>query len=121
MRSISSLIVASFSMYGVGRGNVGLRLVVVVIADEVLDRVLREEALEFLVELRSQRLVVRHDQRRAIHLREHLRHREGLTRPGDAEQNLVGVAAIQAPRRARAPREPDRRAGRKSLTRVNRS
>ena len=55
-------------------GNVGFGLVVVVIADEVLDRVFRKEPSEFLIELRGQRLVVRHHQRRPMHLRQHLRH-----------------------------------------------
>ena len=49
----------------VGGRDVGLGLVVVVVADEVLDGVLGKEALELLVELGGQRLVVRHDQRRA--------------------------------------------------------
>ena len=80
---------------GVGGGNVGFGLVVVVVADEVLDRVLGEEPLELLVELGGERLVVRHHQRRAVHRRDHLRHREGLPRPGDAEQHLVRVAAVQ--------------------------
>ena len=56
---------------------------------------LGKEALEFLVELRGQRLVVRHHQRRPVHRRDDLRHREGLARPGDAEQDLVLVAAVQ--------------------------
>ena len=46
---------------GVARRDVRLRLVVVVVADEVLDGVLREEALELRVELRRQGLVVRDD------------------------------------------------------------
>ena len=79
----------------VGGRNVGFGLVVVVVADEVLDGVLGKEALELLIELRGQRLVVRHDQRRPVHLRQHLRHREGLARAGDAEQHLVRVAAVQ--------------------------
>ena len=62
----------------IGRGNVGLGLVVVVVADEVLDGVLREEATEFLIELRGQGLVVNHDERRPVHLFDDLRHREGL-------------------------------------------
>ncbi len=62
------------------------------VGDEVFDRVPGEEALEFLVELRGERLVVGHDQRRAVHRRDDLRHREGLARPGDAEQHLVLVA-----------------------------
>ena len=42
-RSISSFRDESFSMYVSDRGQVGLRLEVVVVADEVLDRVVREE------------------------------------------------------------------------------
>ena len=48
----------------VGGGHVRFRLVVVVVRDEVLDRVVREEALELPVELRGERLVVREDERR---------------------------------------------------------
>jgi hypothetical protein len=42
---------------GVRARDIGLGLVVVVVADEILDRVVREEALELAVELRGQRLV----------------------------------------------------------------
>ena len=42
----------------VGLGDVGLRLVVIVVADEVLHRVVREELLELAVELGRQGLVV---------------------------------------------------------------
>ncbi len=79
----------------VGGGNVGFGLVVVVVADEVLDRVLGKEAPELLIELRGERLVVRHDQRRAVHPRDALRHGEGLARAGDAEQHLRLVAPQQ--------------------------
>ena len=43
-RSISSLICAVLLDVGVGARDVGLGLVVVVVADEVLDRVVGEEA-----------------------------------------------------------------------------
>ncbi len=80
---------------GVGRRHVGFGLVVVVVADEVLDGVLGEEAPEFLVELRSQGLVVRHDERRTVHARDALRHGEGLAGAGDPEQHLRAIAAVQ--------------------------
>ena len=48
---------------GVGARDVGFRLVIVVVADEVLDRVAGEELAELSIELRRQRLVVRHNQR----------------------------------------------------------
>ena len=53
----------------VGGRDVGFGLVVVVVADEVLDRVLGKEPAELLVQLRGQGLVVRHDQRRTVHAR----------------------------------------------------
>jgi hypothetical protein len=79
----------------VGGGDVGLGLVVVVVADEVLDGVLGEEAAEFLVELRGQRFVVGHHQRRPVHVGDHVRHGERLARAGDSKQRLMRVAAVQ--------------------------
>ena len=46
--------------------QVRLGLVVVEVADEVLDRVVREELAELRVELRGERLVVGQDQRRLV-------------------------------------------------------
>ena len=53
---------------GVGARDVGFRLVVVVVADEVLDGVVREELFELGVELRGERLVRREHERRLLHL-----------------------------------------------------
>ena len=81
---------------GVGARDVGLGLVVVVVGDEILDRVVREEFLELAIELRGQRLVGGEDQRRALRLLDHLGHGEGLARAGDAEQHLGAVAVADA-------------------------
>ena len=81
---------------GVAGRDVGFGLVVVVIADEILDGVLRKEPSELLEQLGRQGLVMCHHQRRAVHARDYLGHRVGLARPGDAQQHLVFVAAIQA-------------------------
>ena len=78
------------------RRHVGLGLVVVVVADEVLDGVVREELAELVAELRRERLVVGDDQRGLLDLRDDVGHREGLARAGDAEQRLVAVAAQHA-------------------------
>ncbi len=51
---------------GVGARHIGFGLVVVVVGDEILDRVVGEEALELAVELGGERLVGREDQRRAL-------------------------------------------------------
>ena len=61
--------------------DVRLGLVVVVVADEVLDRVVGEELLELAVELGRERLVVREHQRRLLDLLDHVRHRGVLPEP----------------------------------------
>ena len=58
--------------------QVGLGLVVVEVADEVLDLVLREELAELGVELRGKRLVVGEDQGRLVVRLDDLRKRVGL-------------------------------------------
>ena len=80
---------------GVGGRNVRLGLVVVVVADEVLHRIVGKEAAELLVELSRERLVVHHDQRRPVHTGDGVRHGERLAGPGDAEQDLVPISALE--------------------------
>ena len=63
---------------GIGTGDAGFRLVVIEVADEILDRVTREELFELRVKLRCEGLVVRDDQRGAVQFADHIRHREGL-------------------------------------------
>ena len=75
------------------RRDVGLGLVVVVVADEVLDGVLGEELAELVAELGGQRLVVGDDQRRALDPLDHAGHRERLAGPGRAEQAAEPLAA----------------------------
>ncbi len=81
---------------GVAGGDVRLGLVVVVVADEVLHPVVREELAHLLGELGGERLVGGEDQRGPL---------GGLDRPGDggalagtgdAEQRLEAVAALDA-------------------------
>ena len=75
--------------------DVGLGLVVVVVGDEVLDRVVGEELAELVAELRGQRLVVGDHQRGPLHRRDRRRHREGLAGPGRAEQRLELLTGLQ--------------------------
>jgi hypothetical protein len=81
---------------GVGPRHIGLGLVVIVIADEILDGVVGEEALELAIELRRQRLVRRQNDRRALRGLDHLGHGVGLAASGDAEQHLGAVVALDA-------------------------
>ena len=81
---------------GVGLFDVGLRLVVVVVGDEVLDGVVRKEVPELLVELGGQRLVVGDDERRLLELLH--RPRDGVRLPGagDAQEGLFLRAGLVA-------------------------
>ena len=73
--------------------DVRLRLVVVVVGDEVLDRATRQELAELVAELRGQRLVVRDHERRLLHLLGDPRHRRRLPGARGPEQGLEAVAA----------------------------
>ena len=74
---------------GVGASDVGLGLVVVVVGNEVFDRVVRKEALEFAVELGGERLIGSEHKRRALGRLDHLCDRKRLAGAGDAEEDLI--------------------------------
>ncbi len=79
---------------GVGARDVGLRLVVIEVADEIFDRVAREELFELRVKLRGERLVVRNDERRPVEFADDIRDREGLAGTGHAEERLMAIAGF---------------------------
>ena len=81
---------------GVGGGDVGFRLVVVVVGDEVFHRVVREKFAHFAVKLRGEGLVRRENQRRTLRTRDDVRHGEGFAGAGNAEQGLLGKAVFKA-------------------------
>ncbi len=77
---------------GVGAGDIGLWLVIVVVGNEILYRVLGKEPLELAVKLRRERLVGGEDYRRALGCLDDLGGGEGLARAGGAEQHLVALS-----------------------------
>ena len=81
---------------GVARRDVGLGLVVVVVADEVLDPVVREELAHLLGQLGGEALVGGEDQCRTLHLLDRPRDGRRLAGTGDAEQRLEAIAALDA-------------------------
>ena len=81
---------------GIRVGDVRLRLIVVVVGDEVLHGVFREELPELLAQLGRQRLVVGQHQRGALHLLDDLGHGVGLAAAGDAQQHLLTQAVLQS-------------------------
>ena len=80
---------------GVGARDIGLGLVVIVVRDEILDRVVGKETLELAVKLGGQGLVRRQHQRRTLRRLDDLGHGEGLARAGNAEQHLVAFLRVR--------------------------
>ncbi len=80
----------------VARRDVRLGLVVVVVADEVLDPVVGEELAELVGELGGQRLVGGEHERGPLHLLDRPGDGGALARAGDAEQRLEAVAPLDA-------------------------
>ena len=85
---------AVFFDEGIGRGDIGFRLVVIVITDEILYRVMGKQFLELTVKLCRQGFVVSQHQGRALEARHDIGHGEGLTRTGNAKQHLMAVATF---------------------------
>src|SRR3989344_7070938 len=73
----------------------GLGWIVIVVGDEIMNRVLGEEFAIFLGELGRERLVVREHQGGLIELRDDIRDREGLSRPRNPEQSLVSKSLLK--------------------------
>ena len=78
----------------VGARDVSFRLIIIEVADEIFDRVPREELFELGVKLRGQGFVVRNDERRPIQLLDHVGNGEGLTRAGHTEQCLMAISGL---------------------------
>ena len=76
--------------------DVRLGLVVVVVGDEVRDRVLREEFAKLLEQLGRERLVVADDQRGPTHAFDHVGHGERLAGAGRPEQDLFATTLVDA-------------------------
>ena len=81
---------------GVRMGDIRLRLVVVVVGDEVLHRVVGEELLELRAQLGGQGLVVGQHQRGPLHLLDDLGHGKGLAGSGNAQQHLLLQPVLDA-------------------------
>ena len=82
---------------GVRLRDVRLGLVVVVVGDEVLDGVVREQLPQLVGQLGGQRLVRRHHQRRPLQLLDQPRGGRRLAGAGRAQQHDVLLARADAP------------------------
>ena len=71
-------------------------MVVVVVADEVLDRVIRQQAPELGAQLSRQRLVRTQHEDRSLELLNRPGHHVGLATPGDPEEDLLAEPRVHA-------------------------
>ena len=76
----------------VRRRHISLRLIIIIIADEILHRILREELSEFSVELGGQSLIVTDDKSRFLYFLYDLRHGECLAGAGYTHESLAFFA-----------------------------
>ncbi len=78
------------------RRHIGLRLVIIVIADEIFHRAVREKRPELAAQLRRQRLVVGDDQRGPLHPLDDLGHGKGFAAAGHAQEHLQLIPPLHA-------------------------
>ena len=78
-----------FLYIGVRRRDIGFRLIIVVVGYEVFHRVVREESLEFTIQLGGERLVVAQDESGPLKALDDVRHRESFTRSGHPEKGHI--------------------------------
>ena len=76
--------------------DIGFGLVIIVIADEIMDGVAREEGAELLVELSGQRLIMGQHQRRFAELGDHVAGGKCFAGARGAEQSLTAAAGVKA-------------------------
>ncbi len=81
---------------GIRGRHIGFGLVIVVIGNEILDRVVRECFAEFAIQLRRQRLVRRQHDGRALDLADHMRNGERLAGSGNPQQYLRQQPGVDA-------------------------
>ena len=81
---------------GIRLWNVRLWLVVVVVAHEILDRVIRKKLAKLARELSGERLVVRHDESGALELFDQPRRGRALTRSCRPEENNILFSCVDA-------------------------
>ena len=81
---------------GIRVGNICLRLIVVVIGNEVFHSVLRKELPELRAKLRCQRFIMGKNQRGSVAVGDDIRHGKSLAGAGDAKQHLIAQTHFDA-------------------------
>lgn len=79
----------------IGTGDISLRLVVIEVADEIMDFVLREKLTKLGVELGGESFIMGKNKGRALVMLDKIRHSESLARAGHAEKGLLADTSIK--------------------------
>ena len=79
---------------GIGRWNISLRLIIVIIAYKILYGILRKDFAKFRTELCCKGFIVRNHQRGFLHFFNDIGYRKGFPRSGNAQKRLVAVSAV---------------------------
>ena len=79
-------------------GNIGFRLVVVIIGNEILNRIIGEEFTELRAKLRCKGLVMSQHQCGAVGFGDDVRHGEGLAAAGNTQKHLFIQSGFQSGR-----------------------
>jgi len=77
-------------------GDVSLGLIIIVVADEILDVILRKKAFKFTIKLCRERFVMRHYESRNSEALDDICHGKSFARARNSEKSLVFVAALKA-------------------------
>ena len=72
--------------------DIRLRLVVVIVRDEIMNSIFGKKLLEFLSELSREGFIMRHDEGGTLEFRDDIRHGEGLSRARHSEKRLEIIA-----------------------------
>ena len=80
----------------IARRHIRFGLVIIVIGNEILDRIFGKELAEFGIELRRERLVRREHDRRPAGACDHVGHGVGLARARHAKQRLISEPVLDA-------------------------
>ena len=81
---------------GVGFGDIGLGLVIIVVGDKVFDMVVGKKLFHFRIKLGGQNFVRCHNQSRTLGFFNDFGHGKRLAGAGNPEQNLIGLAVVDA-------------------------
>src|SRR5256885_6536545 len=79
----------------VGGGDIGFRLIEIVVADEILDGIFREKVFELVIELRGEGFVVRENERGAVGAGDDAGHGKRFAGTGDAKKDLMLVTGVE--------------------------